>query len=61
LIESSIALAMGSGAGFSTKSLLVIPAIAVAWLLVASTRQWIRAALIPAIALCVLIASALLE
>lgn len=55
----ALAISLLAGAAVSTKSLLVIPAIAVAWLLVASTKQWIRAALIPAIALCVLIASAL--
>ena len=54
-----LVISLLAGAAFSTKSLLVIPAIAAAWLLVASTKQWIRAALVPAIALCVLIASAL--
>ncbi len=55
----ALTISLLAGAAVSTKSLLVIPAIAVAWLLVASTKQWISAALVPAIALCVLIASAI--
>ena len=55
----AIVIALLVGAAVSTKSLLVIPAIGVAWLLVASTQRRIITALIPAGAFCVLLATSL--
>ena len=54
-----ITISLFAGAAVSTKSLLVIPAIGVAWLLVVSVKHWLAAAMVPAIALCILIATSL--
>lgn len=55
----AIATALLVGAAVSTKSLLVLPAIGVAWLLVASTQRRITTVLIPIGAFCVLLAASL--
>lgn len=58
-IRLALAIGILAGAAVSTKSLLAIPAVGAAWLLVAATKRWIVAALIPAVALCVLIAASI--
>lgn len=48
-----------AGAAVSTKSLLVIPALVVAWLIVAGARHWRHAVLVPVLAAGVLLVAAL--
>src|SRR6185436_4089104 len=48
-----IAITLLAGAAVSTKSLLVGPALLVAWVLVATRRRWLHVALVPVGALAV--------